>query len=279
MSEKSSLNKNQRPRPDEIIAIQDIILEYILSNHWKDYGNFARILSEKILKARPTDDSVFVKILKRFSHPFFSFNEISKNAFVERFPCKAIIHRMRNMPEPADTRQKVIVISHPPNKKKKSKVKFDEIFPEIKRVDLETAKSLVNSLDIPERVIQDTLRDALREKGATNMVERKSDSSLEIADLEDFTLKVNRQSLSFTSVVKGYRSIGKSKVSFEDIAHQIMKANITNPDHILLILAKPTKNGVVTYLVKYGIDCGNRNKVILVDHVNLVRFLRVKGII
>ena len=273
------MSKNRRFKAEEIIAIQDIVLEYILSNHWKDYLNFARILSERILKARPTDESSLTKILKRFSHPFFSFNEISKNRFVDHFPSEAIIHRLKNMPTPTTVEREIVVVSPQQRKKKRSRVTFDQIFPEISQVDLKTAKSLISSLDISERIIQDSLRDALREKRATNMVERKSDSSLEVADLEDFTLNVKGRPLSFTAVVKGHRSIKKSKVSFEDIAHQIMKANDTNPDHILLILAKPPIDGIITRLVKYGEDCGNRNLVVLVDPVNLARFLRAKNII
>jgi len=160
------------------------------------------------------------------------------------------------------------------------KVTFEEIFPEVKQVDIETAKSLVRLLDIKERVIQDALRDALREKSATNIIERKSDSSLEVADLEDFALKIKKRSVSFSSVVKGYRSIGaRKKITFEDIAHQIMKANDTLPDHILLVLAKPITDGVITNLVKYGIQCGNRDLVVIVDQVNLARFLRARSII
>lgn len=278
MSGRYSLRKTRRPSTEEIIAIQDIVLEYILSNYWKDYQNFARIVSERILKARPVDETSFIKTLNRLSHPFFSFNGISRKIFIDRFPAKEIIHRIMNMPKPTTVRQKIIVVPPQP-RKKKSSVTFIQIFPEISQVDLNTAKALINSLDIQERVIQDALRDALREKGATNMVERKSDSSLEVADLEDFTLNVKGRSYSFTAVVKGYRSIKNSKVSFEDVAHQIMKANDTNPDHILLILAKPLKDAVITRLVKYGKDCGNRNLIILVDEINLAQFLRVRGVI
>lgn len=279
ISGRYSLRKTQRPSTGEIIAIQDIVLEYILSNYWKDYQHFVRTVSERILKARPVDETSLIKTLNRLSHPFFSFNGISKKTFIDQFPAKAIIHRIKNMPKPTTVRQKIIVIHSQPRKKKRSSVTFVQIFPEISQVDLNTAKSLVNSLDIPERIIQDALRDALREKGATNMVERKSDSSLEVADLEDFTLNVKGRSYSFTAVVKGYRSIKNSKVSFEHVAHQIIKANDTNPDHILLVLAKPLKDGVITRLVKYGKDCGNRNLIILVDQINLSKFLRVRGIV
>ena len=48
-----------------------------------------------------------------------------------------------------------------------------------------------SSLDIQERVIQNALRDSLREKKASNIVERKSDSSPEVADIEDFTLSAS----------------------------------------------------------------------------------------
>ncbi len=279
MSGRHSLNKTPRPSTEEIIAIQDIVLEYILSNYWKDYQSFARNVSERILKARPTEKMSLNKILTWLSHPFFSFNGISKKTFIDQFPTEAIIHRMKNMPKPTTVKQEIIVVSPQQRKKERREVTFDQIFPEISQVDLNTAKSLINSLDIPERVIQDALRDALREKRATNMIERKSDSSLEVADLEDFTLNVKGRSCSFTAVVKGYRSIKNSKVSFEGVAHQIIKANDTNPDHILLILAKPLKDGIITRLVKYGKDCGNRNLVILIDQINLARFLRVRGVI
>jgi len=270
------LKKNQKLRPEGIIAIQDIILSYIQSNDWKDYRDFARVLSEKILRKKDIDRSTIEKTIIGLSHSFFTFNEISKRGFTDRFPYDLLICRMKNIPESTQVPIKIILQQA---RKRLSKVTFEDIFPEIRHVGLKTAKSLVSSLDVKERIIQDVLRDALRQKGATNMVERKSDSSLEIADLEDFRLNVGRRSLSFTAVVKGYRSIKDSKVSFEAIAHQIMKANDTNPDHILLVLAKAPKDAVVTRLVKYGKDCGNRNLVIIVDPIDLARFLRTKSVI
>jgi len=79
--------------------------------------------------------------------------------------------------------------------------------------------------------------------------------------------------------MKGYRSIKDSKVSFKAITHQIMKANDTNPDNIFLILAKDPKDTVITHLVKYGKNCGNRNLVITVDPIKLAKFLRIMGVI
>jgi hypothetical protein len=271
------LSNNQRLSPWEIIAVQDIILEYILSNEWKDHKDFARALSEKILRLRPLNRVNLQNILSKFVHPFFSFNNVPRKEFVERFPVDAIIHRMSDFPDSAKI--EIRIVTPKQTGSEKSNISLEEIFPEIKNIDIEIGKSLVNSLDIYERIIQDALRDALREKNATNIFERKSDSSLEIADIEDFTLRIREKAVSFSAVVKGYKSVGKSTVVFEDIAHQILKANDTHPDHILLILAKPLGDSVVSNLVRYGKDCGNRNLVITMDPVNLARFLRIRGII
>lgn len=278
LSGRISLTK-KRLQSDEIIAIQDVILEYVLSNYWQDYMNFARKLSERILKERLTDKQKLLTSIEKFSHPFFVFNEISKERFLAGFPTDEIIHKLKNIPEQPSVEKEIVVISQKSTKKKKSNVIFEQIFPEVAKVNITTAKELVSLLDIEERIIQDALRDALREKGATNMVERKSDTSLEVADIEDFTLEINGRSTSFASPVKGYRSIKKKNISFEAIAHQVLKANATNPDHILLIVAKPLADGVITQLVKYGKDCGNRNLVIIADPVNLARFLRTRNII
>jgi len=158
---------------------------------------------------------------------------------------------------------------------------FSELFPEIKGVDPAKAEEPAGKLEtLEERKIQDALRSALRDKGATNMVQRKSDSSLEVCDLEDFVLKISGRDTSFTVVVKGYKSLKHPKVRLEDISHQIMKAfDGTFPDYILLVLAKPPVDGVITTLVRYGESVGNRDLVILVDSIDLTRFLSYYKII
>lgn len=268
-------------KPDEIVALQDIILEFILSNGWKDYHDFCRLLSERILKKNSTQKREIVDAIISVSHPFFSFNEVSKQDFLKRFPTDAVINRLRNMPKTQEeVKVKVSVFSARPPSKLKSIVSIDEIFPEINSIDIPTGKSLAETaVNIYERVIQDALRDSLREKKATNIGERKSDSALEVADIEDFTLRIKGESKSFSAVAKGAKSVGKANVIFQDIAHQILKANETHPDHILLIVAKPLVDGVVSKIVEYGTDCGNRNLVIIMDSVNLARFLRFRKII
>jgi hypothetical protein len=231
---------------------------YILSNNWKDHSNFARTLTEKILRLKPLERKNLQSTLSQFVHPFFSFNNVSRKEFVEQFPIDEVIHRMSNLPN--STKMELRIITPKLTGAEKSNVTLYGIFPEIKNIDIGIGKSLVNSLDIYERSIQNALRDVLREKNATNIFERKSDSSLEIADIEDFTLRIKGKAIAFSAVVKGYKSVGKKPtIVFEDIAHQILKANDTHPNHILLIVAKPLGDSVISNLVKYGEDCGNRN--------------------
>ena len=276
MSEQKSPKKKASLKPDEIIAIQDLVLEYVLSNQWKDYQGFARELSERILENRPKTEEDLIGCLRGFAHPFYSFNSSPKEEFLQRFPLQQVVHRLSNMPAQQKARETLVVIPSP--KPKPSHVILAEIFPKIEEVNVEEAKRLVGKLDMPERLIQDALRTALRERGATNITERKSDTSLEVADLEDFSLKIGRQCYSFTSVVKGYDSLKRRHVRWEDIAHQITKAyQGTQPNHVLLVLAKDPVDGLVTQLVSYGISVGNRNMVILIDPINLARFLHIRG--
>lgn len=279
MSEKKSFRKKTSLRPDEIIAIQDLVLEYIISNRWKDYEGFVRTLSEAILRRRPETELSLVQCIRNLRHPFYSFNGIDKREFIKRFPGQQVIKRLSNIPDRQQYREKVVVVTPTP-KPKLSHVTFGQIFPEIKQTTIEDGKRMIGKLDVPERLIQDVLRTALREKGATNITERKSDTSLEVADLEDFSLKIRRRWYSFVSVVKGYRSLKNPRVRWEDVAHQIMKAyQGTKPNHVLLVLAKDPVDGLITHLVNYGESVGNRNLVILADPINLARFLHARQLI
>ncbi len=112
------------------------------------------------------------------------------------------------------------------------------------------------------------------------MVERKSDTSLEVADLEDFSLRIGARWRSFVSVIKGFDSLPKARVRWVDIIHQITKGyQGTQPDYVLLVLAKDTVDGLITQFVTYGESVGNRNLVILMDTVHLARFLRARTVI
>jgi len=278
MSEKRSYKKSTKLKPDEIIAIQDIVLEYILSNRWRDYQRFARCLSETILRRRPGTEEALIQCIQKLRHSFYSFNGVSREEFLKRFPMEQVLRRLSDIPERQRVLEKVVIVT--PSKPRSTRVTFRRIFPAIESVSVEEAKHMIGKLDMPERSIQDALRKALRERGATNITERKSDTALEIADLEDFSLEVGRQWYSFASVVKGYSSLKRNRVRWEDVSHQITKAyQGTNPDHVILVLAKDPVDGLITQLVNYGESVGNRNLIILVDPVDLARFLHSRQLI
>jgi hypothetical protein len=279
MSERKSSKKKANLKPAEIIAIQDLVLEYVLSNQWKDYQGFSRELSERILESRPKTEEDLISCVRGFAHPFYSFTSVHKKEFLRRFPSKQMMHRLSNLPKQQEARETVVVVTPSP-KPRLSHVVLTQIFPYLEEVNIEEAKRFVGRLDMPERIIQDTLRTALRERGATNITERRSDTALEVADLEDFSLKIGQQCYSFVSVVKGYNSLKRRHVRWEDVAHQITKAyQGTQPNHVLLVLAKDPVDNLVTQLVSYGISVGNRNLVILIDPINLARFLHIRGML
>ena len=276
MSQNSS--RKAKLKPAEIIAIQDLILDFILSNDWKDYEGFARKLSERILRQKPKTEKDLLISVESLKHPFYSFNTINKSRFLQNLPQKLILERLKDIPEEKIIFEKVVVTQ----KVKPTKIPMtcSKIFPELEKYSFEDGLNLIKNLNVPERLIQNTMRMALRERGATNMVERKSDTSLEVADLEDFSLKIDGKWHSFVSVIKGFDSLTKARVRWVDVIHQITKGyQGTHPDYVLLVLAKDTVDGLITQLVTYGETVGNRNLIILMDTVNLARFLRVRNVI
>lgn len=279
MSKPISFIRKAKKRPEVIIAVQDILLEYILSNRWKDYEGFARSLSERITLKTPKTESQVVKCIKDFPHPFYSFNSINKNLFLQRFPTKRILDRMEYLFEEQIADEKTMVTAEVV-KSQPILISPTQLLPDIEKTTIEEAKQLLPKLNVKERIIQDTLRTALRERGASRITERKSDTSLEIADLEDFSLEIGSKWLSFVSIVKGYASLKKKRVRWEDIAHQITKGyQGTVPNYVLLVLAKDPVDGLITQLINYGKTVGNRNLVILIDPLNLARFLHARKII
>jgi len=236
------------------------VLDLLNRYHWQDTDDFSLRFVDKLATSvfnGYVPYSVVVSATKTKTR-FFVGNRVSRRTF-----CTAFVKELSPYLKEIGVATTLGSLS------------FSELFPEIRDVDSLKAESLLQKLEsLDERKIQDALRSVLREKGATNMVQRKSDSSLEVCDLEDFVLKIDGRDISFTSVVKGYKSVGHSKIGLGDIAHQIMKAfNGTFPNYILLVLAKPPVDGVITNLIRYGESVGNRDLVILVDPIDIARFL------
>lgn len=80
---------------EDIISVEDILLEYIIDNGWKDYNKFARKLTEKIVEEQPSTQEDLAKLVRNFTHPFFVFNDITKEQFVTRFPLTELLQQSR----------------------------------------------------------------------------------------------------------------------------------------------------------------------------------------
>lgn len=80
---------------EDMISVEDILLEYIIDNGWKDYNKFARKLTERIVEAQPSTRENLTESLEHFAHPFFSFNGITKERFISRFPLTELLQQSR----------------------------------------------------------------------------------------------------------------------------------------------------------------------------------------
>ena len=152
---------------------------------------------------------------------------------------------------------------------------FQGLFPTLASVRDEEVQS--SDLSIKESLIQNELREAFREMGADPVAKRGKDSSLEVADIEHFRLRIKSISYSFVVVVKGYNSI-KGKINSEAVMHQVTKAYRTRPDYILLVSAREPVDSFVTDLVDFSKAVDNPNLIIFVPPVDLAKFLKVRNI-
>lgn len=246
--------------------ISSQVFDLVRRNGWEDYDDFVLRLVDKLLplvvNGKITSSQLF-NMVKGIRTNFFISNHLSKSDFT----LKLVSEIGRYLSE--------IGVST-----NLGPLTFVELFNETKVVPIEEGKKVVLLLNIPERIIQDAIRDSLREKGATNISERKRDTPLEIADLEHFVLKVKGEPRSFACVVKGYRSIPHQTVTWKDVSHQITKAyQGTFPDHLLLVLAKNPSDTLVTNLTNYSKSVASPNLIVICDPVDLARFLHIRKII
>ncbi|MCW4004979.1 MAG: hypothetical protein NWF04_00060 [Candidatus Bathyarchaeota archaeon] len=237
------------------------MLNPVLLRGWKDYDRFSSKLTHHVIKNAPHSKEELTKIIKAFESPFFYLNNIDVNRFIKVIPLEEILDLLLDYREVEP-------------------LTFSDIFPETLSVSVvEGKKSTANLTDLPEDKIQETLVDSLREKNATNCRGRAKDTSLEVADLEHFSVKVNDEATTFSCVVKGFKSISRKTVTWEKIAHQITKAYRTRPDHILVVLAKNPADSVISELIQYGSSINNPNLAVLCDPLELSRFLKARAVI
>lgn len=247
--------------PQLEIALTNRILNPVLSRGWRNYDNFCSKLVRQIIKEDPNSEEQLSNIIKAFGNHFFSLNNIDAEILIGVLPLNDILDVLSEYREIGP-------------------LTFLDIFPETASVSIAEGKKAVIQLEtLPEDKIQETLVDSLREKNATNCRNRRKDTVLEVADLEHFSVPVKSKPTTFACVVKGSKSLGGS-INLEKIAHQVMKAyNRTNPQHVLVVLARNLADSVTSDLIIYGKSVGNENLVVLCDPVDLSRFLKARNII
>jgi len=242
------------------IKILNIVLNYIHSRDWTNYDNFADAFVDNILANFDAGIFDLRKCLVGCSRAFFRLNSITK----DRFLSQGLTTRITGV-WTKSVAERLPVLT------------FTDIFPELLSIPDQAVRGAAANLDVSEDKIQQSLRDALREKGASPIPNRRKDTVLEVADLEHFYLELEGIKFSFSAVVKGFRSL--SKLNWESISHQITKGYETRPNYIFLLSAKEPVDGVITRLVNYGDSVGNRHLVIFVPPMDVAKLLRWKGII
>lgn len=247
----------KRTKQEIEIHVLSEILRIMSTNGCEDKDDFASNLSEIYVDSISSQDrdSEFLKNALRIRTNFFKVNKIKKLTFLIMI---VKILSKKSIKAPFDSG-----IDLP--------LSFLDIFPQITKI--KQVSNIEKKLNMAESIIQNALRDAFREKGSSRMINRGKDSSLEVADLEHFNLKIKEKNHSFTAVVKGYNSISGKKLSWEDVSHQIMKANRTRPDYILLVTAKEPKDSVISEIQTYCNDVNKPNLVVFVTPLELAKFL------
>jgi hypothetical protein len=236
--------------------IRSQLWDFVKRNGWRDQDDFTLRFAEKLFQAdrNPSIENPEVAaFLSGIRTNFFTANKLSKQEFLRKL-------RKELWPQ--------------------LKVSFGEatrafsvgmIFPEISRIRESDARDRLGKLDVPERFIQDTLRRVLRAKKASPVPDRRRDTAQEVADIEYFRLPIGGAEVSVAVVVKGFRSVSGRTVTWENIAHQVMKAYRGKPDHILLVSAKDPSDGVLTHLQEYAESVGNPELILFLPPLDLAR--------
>lgn len=253
---------HKKINPSLEIAITNRVLNLVLSRDWTNYDDFSSKLSRCVIRSEPRSKNELISVIKSFQSPFYALNNISKDQFIRVFTIKEVLDLLGEYAEIGP-------------------MTFVDVFPETTNVNVDEGKKLVSRLEtMSESTIQEALVDSLREKNATNCRGRAKDTSLEVADLEHFSLNVQGTPMTFAAVAKGYKSVSGKTITWENIAHQIIKTyNRTNPHHILLVLAKNPADSVISEIVQYSKSVGNENLVVIADPLTLARFLKARSLI
>ncbi len=238
--------------------IRSLLWDSIHRHGWRDEDDFTLRLADRVFSdAREISLSgaALSSVLIGIRTNFFTVNKLSKSKFVDVLEEDLV----RYIPG-------LIAASKTP-------LRASDVFPETVKVG-PLPSNVRQALNLPERLLQNHLREILDSKGASPMPARERDTAQEVADIEWFRMHIRGASRSFAVVVKGFRSVSGNKLTWEHVAHQVTKAYRATPDHIMLVTAKEPTDGLLTHLQEYSESVGNPDLIVFVAPGDLWRVLK-----
>ena len=171
------------------ISILSEILRFMREEGCEDKDDFASNLVSAYMKSliKNEDEDQFYDRVSKIRTNFFKFNRrIKKINFI-----KSLFNRLLKK------KIKIPIDIHLPS------LSFYDIFPEIKKIKEKDITEIEEKLKATSEIlIQNTLREAFREKGAYPIAKRSKDSGLEVADIEHFFLEIKNHRFSFVVVAE-----------------------------------------------------------------------------
>jgi hypothetical protein len=239
------------------IQLLNSILNYIYSRDWTNYDDFAQNLCDKLIEGIKSNGNLdLAEAMEKVPSSFLGLNKVSKSDFIDGLGPK-----IDKVASNLSAEGPILGLA--------------DLIPEIDDVSEEEAASAVSKLNVDERILQDTLRKAFRSKGASPVPQRAKDSPLEIADIEFFSMRYRGNVITIAVVVKGFNSVTNTRLSWEDIAHQVVRAYVMGrPDYIVVASAKEPKDSVITYLRLYGMSVEKSNLIVFVPPIDLAKLMR-----
>jgi len=235
------------------------ILNIWQEKHWLDSDDFAVRLTSELMSRRAMSKKAISAIISSIQTTFYRANKVAKIDVVD-----AIADGIGN-------RIEVYVSAG-----RLQRITLKELFPKTEMIDEKKAEQRLRDFQGPEKNLQDMLRVIFRRRGAP-LPKRGHDSVKEVADIEYFVLEIDHAKATFAVIVKGFRSTGKKKLTWKDIAHQVTKARRGNPDFILVFSAIEPVDELITSIEEFNNDISKPGCVMFVPPVDSARVLIASG--
>lgn len=243
----------------EITTLSEV-LRYLREENYEDCDDYAPRLASLFVESLVSGDdkTVFFNKASRMRTNFFKANRIRKSDFLQTLHGRLLKRNIR-----------------PPIEDTLPPLSIDDVFPNMRSIKDGQVTDLDKKLNIDEAIIQNALRSAFRDTGASPIARRGKDSGLEVADIEHFYAMINERKRSFTVVVKSLSSLHgkKRRVNWEDISHQVTKAYNTRPDYVIVATAMDPVDRLITEMRLYADSVSKPNLIVFVPPMDLARFL------